>query len=263
MRRSLRRPRRPEGFPEARWFWDHYETAVDEIVQFCEPRGAALRGAEIADIGCGDGIMALGLHQRVAPRRLVGFDVVPTDLGVLRQKARQAAVADELPAGLSFVASGPTSIPAPEGSFDFVYSWSAFEHIADPLGVLREIRRILRPEGSFFLQLWPFYHSAQGSHLWDWFPGEHHHLLESREEIVAKLEQSDRHSPEWTQYMRREFEHLNRLTLGELQRSLLASGFSVRWLELISGPTYLAPELARYAWTDLAVGGVKLLAVPS
>jgi ubiquinone/menaquinone biosynthesis C-methylase UbiE len=253
---------RSRSFPDAQWFWDHYDQAAGEIVEFCVPRQVVLAGAEIADVGCGDGIMALGLFQRVAPSRLVGFDVVPTDVGRLLERAGAAGVADQLPAGLSFAGSGPSSLPAPDGSFDFVYSWSAFEHIADPIGVLGEIRRVLRPNGRFFLQLWPFYHSAKGSHLWDWFPDDHHHLLATASQIAEQLEASDRHPPEWTRYMRNEFEHLNRITLDQLQRALLAAGFRVDWVELISGPTQLHPELARYAWADLAVGGIKLLAAP-
>ena len=105
----------------------------------------------------------------------------------------------------------------PDASFDFVYSWSAFEHVSKPLEMLQEIRRVVRPDGHFFFQLWPFYQSAYGSHLWDWFADEHHHLKEADSEIVAKLKSSDRHTPGWTEYMTREFEHLNRLTLDELQ----------------------------------------------
>ena len=55
-------------------------------------------------------------------------------------------------------------IPAADDAFDVVLSWSAFEHIEDPPAVMREIARVLRPDGVFLLQLWPFYHSEHGSH---------------------------------------------------------------------------------------------------
>jgi SAM-dependent methyltransferase len=208
--------------------------------------------------------MALGLCGLVKPSDLVGFDVNLTDARILADRARaEGALEGELPPQLAFHGSTPTSTPAEAESFDFVYSWSAFEHIADPVTVLREVRRILRPGGSFFLQLWPFYLSARGSHLWDWFPDEFHHLRSNPREVVADMQTSHRHSDGWTAYMSNEYERLNRVTLDELQRAVLASGFDVRRLELMTLPTMVTPELGRYSWTDLAVGGIKLIAVPA
>jgi SAM-dependent methyltransferase len=250
------------GSADSQWFWDHYETAASEIVSFCEASGVTLAGRDIADIGCGDGIMALGLCRRGRPRRLVGFDIVPTNPGLLLGRARAERAADALPPELEFQASSPIGIPAGDGEFDFAYSWSAFEHIEAPVAVLREIRRILRPGGHFFLQLWPFHRSAKGSHLWDWFEEDFHHLVRNERDIVADMQASDRHPPEWTSYMAREFEHLNRITLSELQRSVLAAGFEVQRVELMTAPFSLTPELQRYAWTDLGVGGIKLMAIP-
>lgn len=80
-------------------------------------------------------------------------------------------------------------MPAPDGAFDF--AWSAFEHIEQPIPLLREIHCILNPDGAFFLQLWPFYHSAKGSHLWEWFPEDHHHLQRAESEIAEEVLASD------------------------------------------------------------------------
>lgn len=249
--------------PDEQWFFDHYREAPGEIVSFCRDGGLELTGRTIADVGCGDGVMDLGLFHQVNPQKLVGFDVVSTDRESLRQRARRYGVAEELPGELEFRASSATAVPAEDDEFDFVYSWSAFEHIADPVPVLREIHRILRPDGHFFLQLWPFYFSPKGSHLWDWFPQDHHHLRTHERDIVAEMRASERHSPEWTGYMSSEFERLNRVTLDQLQRSVLAAGFDVHRLELLTSPVHLTPELGRYTWTDLAIGGVKLIALPA
>ena len=143
-----------------------------------------------------------------------------------------------------------------------MYSWSAFEHIAEPIEVLAEIRRILRPEGHFFLQLWPFYFSAKGSHLWEWFDQDFHHLLTNDRDIVSNLSSSDVHSVDWTNYMTREFERLNRITIDELQRAVLVAGFDVRRLEFLTSPTILDPALARFSWCDVGISGIKFLATP-
>jgi SAM-dependent methyltransferase len=248
--------------PQMKWFWDHYGDAAKQIESFCRPAGSQLADAKIADVGCGDGIMALGFFELVRPNQLVGFDINPVSTERLQEMSAAAGVSQSLPSGLEFRVSQPTSIPAETHEFDFVYSWSAFEHIADPLGVLKEIRRILRPGGHFFLQLWPFYHSSSGSHLWDWFDDDFHHLVRPQDELLADVNGSQRHSPEWTGYMTKEFEHLNRITLDELQRCVLAAGLYVAKLELLTAPAHLTPALARYSWADLGVGGIKLIAVP-
>ncbi len=248
---------------ESKWFWDHYEYAPNQILSFARDCGLSLEGCDVADIGCGDGIMALGVCTAGRPQRLVGYDIIPTNTEVLAARARGERVLDgDLPAELEFRQSSSEQTPAQDAEFDFVYSWSAFEHVLEPISVLTEIRRILRPGGHFFLQLWPFFRSPRGSHMWDWFDDEFHHLKSTQREVVDYLAESERHPRELTNYMSREFENLNRITVEELQRSVLAAGFDVRRLELLTTPVTLPPELGRYSWTDLAVGGIKFLASP-
>lgn len=252
----------PVPAPGLEWFVEKYDGAVAQLLDFCAAGSVALTDAEIADLGCGEGSMTLGLHRRVRPRRLIGFDLKPVDVDALLAHSVGIGQAAELPPGLEFQRSEPRSIPAADASFDFVYSWSAFEHVSDPVTVLGEIHRILRPNGHFFLQLWPFYASAKGSHLWQWFDEDFHHLGHPEEEIVAAVRADERQPREWAEYMLDEFRHLNRLTVPELQRAMLASGFDVLRVEFISWPTMLSPTLARYDWRDLAIGGIKLLARP-
>ncbi len=259
--RALERSSRTRD-PQEAWFWDHYQTAARQVVEFC--RGdVAIEGSDIADIGCGDGIIALGMAHRVRPRVLVGFDIVPTNSEILIDRARKQRVARSLPSALEFRQSAPTELPASDDSFDFVYSWSAFEHIADPLAVLTEIHRILRPNGAFFLQLWPFYLSPDGSHLQDWCPEEFHHLVETKSATIERVRGSSRHDKDWTEIMIREYERLNRLTVSDLQQAVHAAGFEPRILQLLPKRARLSPALDSYAWSDLGIGGIKLLATPS
>jgi len=256
-------PPKPEPrSPQSQWFWDHYDLAATQIAEAFDAEGLSLSGRTVADVGCGDGIMDLGLFDKTRPATLTGFDLNQTDTDYLYGRAREESVDAAPREGLSFSRSEVGRLPAEDGAFDYAFSWSAFEHISRPIEVLSEIRRILSPDGAFFLQLWPFYMSAKGSHLWDWFPEDFHHLYRPESEIAAEVLASDLKPEDWTQMMAREFQHLNRITIEELQRAMLASGFVVRRLELLSSPTQLTPELARYSWLDLGVSGIKLIATP-
>lgn len=248
--------------PQSQWFWDHYDLAATQIAEAFDAEGLSLSGRTVADVGCGDGIMDLGLFDKTRPATLTGFDLNQTDTGYLYGRAREESVDTTPREGLSFERSQIGRLPAEDGAFDYAFSWSAFEHISRPIEVLGEVRRILAPGGAFFLQLWPFYMSAKGSHLWDWFPEDFHHLQRPESEIADEVLASDLKAADWTQMMTREFQHLNRITIDQLQRAMLASGFVVRRLELLSSPTQLTPELARYSWLDLGVSGIKLIATP-
>ena len=56
-----------------------------------------------------------------------------------------------------------TAMTFPDASFDFVYSHSVFEHIDDPEAALREVRRVLRPNGVAYISV----------HLWTSHSGSH------------------------------------------------------------------------------------------
>ena len=143
------------------WFRDHIR-AAREIGTFCRDAGIGLEDLNLADVGTGDGIIAMGVTQEAAPASLVAFDVNPVDSDALLRRARHVGYCDELPPGLRFEVSGPKDLPAPSNSFDGVLSWSAFEHIQDIQAVAMEISRVLRPNGVFFLQIWPLFHSKHG-----------------------------------------------------------------------------------------------------
>jgi ubiquinone/menaquinone biosynthesis C-methylase UbiE len=256
-------PKAHERTPQSQWFWEHYELAAGQIVEAFDALELSLSDKTIADVGCGDGIMDLGLFDKVGPAKLVGFDLNRTNTEILYERAREEGVDAAARAGLSFERSDVGRLPAEDGAFDFAFSWSAFEHISRPIEVLREIGRVIAPGGAFFLQLLPFYFSAKGSHLWEWYPENFHHLGRAESEIVDELLASELNPPERTELMAREFRHLNRLTVDELQRATLAAGFVVRRLELLTSPTLLTPELARYSWLDLGVSGITLIATPA
>jgi SAM-dependent methyltransferase len=218
---------------------------------------------QVADIGCGDGIMALGVAHHANPARLVGFDVNLTNVEHLTRCAGEEGLARILPPHLSFVESTPEMLPAADAEFDIAYTWSAFEHIQNPRAVLSEIRRILKPDGVLFLQLWPFYFSERGSHLWDWFPEPFHHLVGSKEGIADAMHQSSVADDAWTEYMLHEFEGLNRITLDDLQKALIAAEFDVVRLELLTHSVTIPKQLGRsLPLTNLGIAGVKLMAVP-
>lgn len=258
------------GNPKARawrdrpqWFHEHYDDAASQVIDFFGGDGVSLTGKRVADVGCGDGIIDLGLVHKADPAELVGYDLRPTDTDRLLRLARTMGVADELPPQLRFEASNPDRIPADDDSFDIVVSWSTFEHILEPVAMAAEIRRILRPGGLVFVQLWPFYHSEHGSHLWEWYPEGFAHLLRLPDAVEAEVRSRHDADPDWLDERLEEFRTLNRITVDELQVALMAGGLRVSKLELITGGLHIPPALAHLPLTRVGISGVKIIACPA
>lgn len=57
------------------------------------------------------------------------------------------------------------TLPFPDASFDVVYSWGVIHHSARPEQIVREIRRVLKPEGMFIGMLYAR-HSLVVFKLW-------------------------------------------------------------------------------------------------
>ena len=127
--------------------------------------------------------------------------------------------------------------------------------------MLRDIRRILKPGGVLFLQLWPFYNSEHGSHLWQWFPDGFAQFEHSDDEIAAQIEADEATDPGWGAMMMREYRALNRVTLDDLGVAIERAGLRVARLKLITNDCFIPASAKGTPLSALAIGGVQLLAV--
>jgi ubiquinone/menaquinone biosynthesis C-methylase UbiE len=64
---------------------------------------------------------------------------------------------------VSYLQMDATRMQFPEASFDFVYSFSVFEHLPDPRAAFDEVARVLRPGGGCYISL-HHYTSENGCH---------------------------------------------------------------------------------------------------
>ncbi len=103
------------------------------------------------EIGCGNGFQSCLLAQ--FSKRIVATDMpwestASHSIGIC--KARKLVGLLNL-SNVDVVSCSGTSLPFSSGYFDFVYSSSALEHIKDRQAVIREIHRVLKPDGTLFL----------------------------------------------------------------------------------------------------------------
>jgi ubiquinone/menaquinone biosynthesis C-methylase UbiE len=249
-----------------RWFaeqpdwWDsHYTQAVDEIVAFLAGDGLSLDGQRVLDLGCGDGIIALGLAGRTKARSVLGLDLQPVDIEFLAKLAADHGVRANEPR-LSFAVSEEYDLDLPDASVDVAVTWSVFEHVTDPVALLREIRRVLVTDGLLFIQIWPLFYSEHGSHLWPWFDEPFPHLRLSDAEIQDTLV-SRTGSAELAQAMQDLYGSCNRITLDGLGEALIEAGFFISKVQTDQTAVHIPPELQKMPLSLLTGSGVKITAV--
>ncbi len=97
-------------------------------------------GGVYADVGCGTGIVAERLS---ATARIVGFDISP--LAIQKAQARCRG------RNTHFAVASAEHLPLPDGLCDGAYALELLEHVWEPVAVLREMVRIIRPGGFLFL----------------------------------------------------------------------------------------------------------------
>lgn len=120
------------GIPEENYWFQRHVVAY----RFAAGR---LPGLRVLDAGCGEGYGSEILAERA--RAVVGTDLDGT---IVRRAAGRYSRAVFAPADL-------LSLPYPEGSFDAVVSLQVIEHLARPREFLREIARVLGPQGLLVL----------------------------------------------------------------------------------------------------------------
>jgi ubiquinone/menaquinone biosynthesis C-methylase UbiE len=102
----------------------------------------SIKGKTLLEFGCGTGGLALAFQEESA--NVVGVDIDRQALGFAHRWGIHRGSA------CRFVAVGET-LPFRDETFDLVFSSSTFEHVAHPEGALRELARVLRPQGTVYL----------------------------------------------------------------------------------------------------------------
>jgi ubiquinone/menaquinone biosynthesis C-methylase UbiE len=100
----------------------------------------------LLDWGCGWGqVSDLLVHY--------GISVKSFDYAADRQEGSQPL--EQYPHISAFISNDPRRLPYADGEFDAVLSCGVLEHVEDPDASLEEIRRVLKPGGTFYIYKLP------------------------------------------------------------------------------------------------------------
>jgi ubiquinone/menaquinone biosynthesis C-methylase UbiE len=117
------------------WLFDRVQEALLDLAE------SRTRPKSILDVGCGTGRLLRKARERWPKAKVIGVD---SSEGMVR-KARQLAP------GVKFDVGKAESLPLPDSSVDTAFSTMSFHHWSDQLQGIREVARVLRKGGRFFM----------------------------------------------------------------------------------------------------------------
>lgn len=130
-----------------------------DLVERARPIGASDR---ILDLGCGTGIVARVLRERLGgAANIVGVDASPPMI----EKARS------IEPELDWRVGNAMALPFADGSFDLVLCQEMLQFVPHRMAALREVHRVLSPGGRLLVSAWrprseqPFDGAALGQAL--------------------------------------------------------------------------------------------------
>jgi SAM-dependent methyltransferase len=248
---------------ELEWLTSHYSDVPQQTLDFC----GDISGATVLNLGCGEMLTDFGLLN-LNVREIVGLDLhekSSAHLHIVAQKLRDhgIAVPQDYEDRLSYRHYDGVRFPFEDSRFDFVFSWSAFEHVNQVETVLSEIRRVLRDDGRAFIQVYPWYHCPAGSHLGDFIQEPYFHLKRQNDWVRLQVENYAEAHPErrdfLVNHLLREYLTLNRLSADRFYEHVVRAGFQVAKAQIISFDLDLSTAPEHIAFSELMICGTKML----
>jgi SAM-dependent methyltransferase len=100
--------------------------------------------ATVLDLGCGTGVVSRAIAQRKGfAGRVTGIDRSP----YLTAAAKRFAAEDGVASASEFRTGDSQSLSLPDAAFDAVVAHTLISHVEDPVAVMREMARVVKPGG--------------------------------------------------------------------------------------------------------------------
>lgn len=125
----------------AKWYAKTTYKDIESFKELARRMSAQLvEGASVLEVAPGPGYFAIEL-ARLGKYRITGLDISQTFVGIARRNAQDAGVQ------IDFQRGNASKMPFDDDTFDLIACRAAFKNFSEPIGALREMRRVLRPGG--------------------------------------------------------------------------------------------------------------------
>jgi len=108
---------------------------------------SGIRMGHALEVGPGPGYLGLDWLKATGQTRLTGLDISQNMIRRARQNAREYRLSDRA----TYVLHNADRMPFGDNTFDAVFTNGSLHEWEQPVQILREIRRVLKPGGRFFI----------------------------------------------------------------------------------------------------------------
>ncbi len=115
--------------------------------RFREVKNVATYADSVLDVGCADGVFSNIIFRKINPRKYIGVDVVKTSIAWAKKHWAKNN-------RMKFIVADAHDLPFDSNLFDAVYCLEALEHVADPVKVFKEFKRVMK-KGAYGVFLVP------------------------------------------------------------------------------------------------------------
>lgn len=115
----------------------------------------------VVDVGCGAAGKSL-YYASLGAKKVYGLELLEKYKEEAEALAKDTGLSDKF----EFVAGDSANMPFEDNFADTIVVNDAMEHVAEPEITIKEMLRVLKPEGRIFINFPPYYH-PMGAHLTD------------------------------------------------------------------------------------------------
>jgi release factor glutamine methyltransferase len=113
------------------------ELLLVRLLDLARQQPASTESLQIADVGCGSGILAVCAARSLAGARVTAIDISPAALAVARENAQALGVAGQI----EFVESDLFAVVEPSRRYDFVISNPPYVRSDEMAGLMVDVRK--------------------------------------------------------------------------------------------------------------------------
>lgn len=131
-------------------FWMHrHFRAMAALYSSLLSEAGLLPGDRVLDLGCGSGTHFEWISRLIGPQgTIVGLDPDEENLQIARNRVAGTPYQQQV----ELVHGALGNLPFDDGEFDAVWCAGTLQYVADPVGAIREMVRVVRPGGRIAAQ---------------------------------------------------------------------------------------------------------------